>query len=103
LIYLKTVCRHLGPATGWKGRGSNAGGGTIFYPTVQTGLGDHPGSYTTGTGTFPVVKRQESGVNHPPHPTLRLKEEQSYLPSHWHLSADVKNAIKICKGVSVKR
>ena len=37
-------------------RGSNPGGGEIL-PTVQTGPGAHPASYTMGTGSFPGVKR----------------------------------------------
>jgi hypothetical protein len=91
--YFMIVRRHSGPATGWTVRGSNADGKIRFYPPVQTGPGDHPGSYTTGTGTFLGVKRPESGVNQP-HLTLRLKKKQSCLPSRCHLSAHVKNAKK---------
>ena len=32
-----------------------------FSTPVQTGPGTHPASYTTGTGSFPVVKRPGSG------------------------------------------
>jgi hypothetical protein len=34
-----------------------------------------PASYTMSTGSFPAVKRPERGVDHPPHPVPRLKEE----------------------------
>jgi len=40
---------------GLVGPGSNPGGGRDF-PPVQTGPGDHPVSWTMGTGSFPGVK-----------------------------------------------
>ena len=49
--------------------------GARFSVLVQTGPGAHPASYTTGTGSFPGVKRPGCGVNHPPHLVPRLKEE----------------------------
>ena len=49
-----------------------------FSVPVQPGLGVHPASYTTGTGSFPGEKWQGRGVDHPPHLALRLKSEQSY-------------------------
>ena len=52
--------------------------GARFSAPVHTGLGAHPASYTMGTGSFPGVKRQERGVDHPPHLAPRLKEEYSY-------------------------
>jgi len=36
-----------------------------FSAPVQTGPGAYPASYTTGTGSFPGVKRPGRGVNHP--------------------------------------
>jgi hypothetical protein len=49
--------------------------GARFSAPVQTGPGAHPASYTVGTGSFPGVKRQECGVDHPPHPAPSLKKE----------------------------
>ena len=40
---------------GLEGLGSNPGGDDIFCP-LQTGLGTHPTSCTTGTGSFPGVE-----------------------------------------------
>ena len=37
-----------------------------FSAPVQTVPGAHPASYTTGTGSFPGVKRPGCGVDHPP-------------------------------------
>ena len=39
--------------------------GARFPAPVQTGPGAHPHSYTTGTRSFPGVKRQGRGVDHP--------------------------------------
>jgi hypothetical protein len=41
---------------------------------VQSGPGIHPASYTVGTGSFPGVKRQGRGVNHPPASSAEVKE-----------------------------
>jgi hypothetical protein len=46
-----------------------------FSAPVQTGPGAYPAFYTTGTGSFPGVKRPGRGVDHQPHPTLRLRKE----------------------------
>ena len=43
--------------------------GARFSPRVQTGPGAHQSSSTTGTGSFPVVKRGR-GVTLFPHPLL---------------------------------
>ena len=40
--------------------------GTRFSAPSQTGSGDHPASYTIGTGSFPGVKPSGRGVEHPP-------------------------------------
>jgi hypothetical protein len=37
-----------------------------FFTHVQTGPGAHPASCTTGTGSFPGVKRPGRGTDHPP-------------------------------------
>ena len=39
--------------------------GTRFSTPIQIGPGPHPASYTTGTGSFPGVKRPGRGVDHP--------------------------------------
>jgi len=49
-----------------------------FSAPVQTDPGGHPASYTMGTVSFPGVKRQRRGVDHPPHLAARLKKEYSY-------------------------
>ena len=40
--------------------------GARFSAPVQTGPGVYPASYTMGTGSFPGVKRQGRGADHPP-------------------------------------
>ena len=52
-------------------------GGTRFSTPVQTDPGAHPASYTTGTGSFPGVKRLGRGVDHPPHLPPRLKKSRA--------------------------
>jgi hypothetical protein len=47
---------------GWTVWRSNPGGGEIFR-TRPAGRGAHPASYTMGTGSFPVVKRPDRGVD----------------------------------------
>jgi len=42
---------------------------------LQTGPEIHPGSYAMDNAAFPVVKRPERAVDHPPHLTTNLKEE----------------------------
>ena len=50
-----------------------------FSEPVQTGPGAHSASYTTGTESFPGVKRPGRGVGHSPtYPAPRLKKEYSY-------------------------
>ena len=46
--------------------------GARFSTPVQAGPGAHPFFYTTGTGSFPGLKRPGHGVDHPPHLTARL-------------------------------
>jgi hypothetical protein len=48
---------------------------TKFSASVQTGPGAHPAYYTKDTGSFPRVKRQERGVDHPPHLAPSLKKD----------------------------
>ena len=63
-------------ATGCTVRGSNPDGGEIFL-TCPHRPWVHPASYTTGTGSFPGVKRPGRGVDHP-QLQLRLKKEYRY-------------------------
>ena len=46
----------------------------IHTSAVQTGPGAHPASYTTGTVSFPGVKRPGSGVDHPTPSSNEVKE-----------------------------
>jgi len=61
----------VGIATGYglNGPGIESRGEARFSAPVQTGSGAHPASYTTGTGSFPVVKSGR-GVTLTPHPLL---------------------------------
>jgi hypothetical protein len=52
----------------------NPGRGEIFRP-VKTDTGDHPDSYTMGTGSFSWIKRPRRDVDHPPHIVPRLRKE----------------------------
>jgi len=64
----------------WAGRSEDripVGGGARFSAPVQTGPEAHPASYTTGTGSFPGVKRLGRGVDHPPHLPPRLKKSRA--------------------------
>ena len=47
--------------------------GVRFSAPVQTGPGAHPASYTTGTESFPGVKRPGQGVDHPPPSTAEVE------------------------------
>jgi hypothetical protein len=63
---LKIQLTHRTP-TGWTVTGLNpAGGGGCqhFSASIQTGLGAHPASYTTRTGSFPGLKRPGRGVHY---------------------------------------
>jgi len=54
----------------------------IYSASVQTGPGAHPAFYTMGTGSFPVVRRPERGVDHPPPSSAEVKEKvELYLYS----------------------
>jgi len=39
--------------------------GARFSAPIHTGPGDHPASYTVGTGPFPGVKQLGRGIDHP--------------------------------------
>jgi hypothetical protein len=43
-----------------------------YSAPAQTYRGDHPASYTVGTGPFPGVKRPRRGADHP---APKLKKE----------------------------
>jgi hypothetical protein len=51
--------------------------GAGFSAPVQTWPVAHPASYTSGTGSFPGVKRPECGVDNPPHLAPWVKKEWS--------------------------
>ena len=69
----------------WVGRsGDRIPVRTKFSTPVQTGLGTHPASYTTGTGSFPGVKRPGCGVDHPTPSSTEVKKRVElyfYSPS----------------------
>ena len=48
--------------------------GARFSLRVQNSPGDHPAFYTTGTESFPGVKRSGRGVNHPPPSSAEVEE-----------------------------
>ena len=52
--------------------------GPRFSAPVQIVSGTHPASFTIRTGSFPWIKRQGHGVDHPPYLAPRLKKVQSY-------------------------
>ena len=52
--------------------------GARFSAPVQTGPGAYPASCTMGTGSFPGVKRQGRGADHPP-PSKRRGHERVEL------------------------
>jgi hypothetical protein len=55
---------------------------TRFSAPVQTGPDAHPASYTMDTASFTEVKRQESGVDHPPSSSAEVKDRvELYLYS----------------------
>jgi hypothetical protein len=62
---------------GWTVRGSNPGGDEIIR-TRQDRPGTHPDSCTMGTGSFPGVKRQGRGADHPIPSSTEVENEQSY-------------------------
>ena len=54
--------------------------GTRFSAPVQTGRGAHPASCTTGTGSFPGIKRPARGVDHlSPSTTLKPPKKHGKL------------------------
>ena len=56
--------------------------GARFSAPIRTGPGAHPASYTMGAGSFPGVKRQGRGVDHPPPSSAEVKERvELYLYS----------------------
>ena len=64
----------MAAAYGLDGPGIEYQWGARFSAPVQTGPEAHPASYTMGTAYLPGVKRPGRGVDHPPHPELRLKK-----------------------------
>jgi len=69
-------------ATGWTVRRSNPGGSVIFRSRLDRPCGPtyHPVQYVAGL--FTGVQRPGRGVDHPPHPSTKVKERvQLYLYS----------------------
>ena len=58
--------------------------GARFSAPVQTGPGAHPASCTTGTGSFPGVKRPGRGLDHPPQSSAEVEGRVEVLPL-WDL------------------
>ena len=48
--------------------------GARFSVPIQTGPGNHPASYTMGTGFFPGLKWPGRGVDHPSQSSAEIKE-----------------------------
>jgi len=48
--------------------------GARYSATVQTSPGAHPASHAMYTGSFPRLKRQEHGVDHPAPSSAEAKE-----------------------------
>ena len=74
----------IGIATryGLDGPGIESRWGARFSAPVHTGRGTHPASCTTGTGSFPGIKRPGRGVDRPPPTSAKFKERvELYLYS----------------------
>jgi hypothetical protein len=67
----------VGIATGYEldGPGIESRLGARFFAHFQTGTGAHPASCTMGTGSFPGVKRQGRGADHPSPSSAEVKKE----------------------------
>ena len=59
---------------GLDGPGVESRWGARFSAPVHTGPEVLPASYTTGTGSFPGVRRQGRDVDHPPTYSVEVKE-----------------------------
>jgi hypothetical protein len=82
LLYLILIWSRnnvVGIATryGLDGPGIEFRWGRDFSAPVQTGPGAHPASYTMGTGSFPGIKRQGRGFDHPNPIAPRLKKDST--------------------------
>ena len=63
----------------WAGRfGNQVPARARFTAPVQTGVGDHPVSYTMSTESFPEVKRRGRRVDYPPPTSAEVKERPSW-------------------------
>jgi len=61
---------------GWMVRGLNPDGGKSFY-TLPEQPGAHP-AYAVGIGSYPGVKWQGLGIDHPPPYSAGVKERVSH-------------------------
>ena len=76
----------VGTAKGWTvGRSNPSGGGEIFRNCPHLLWGN---SYTTGTWSFPGVKRPRRGLDHPPTSRAEVKERVDiHLHALWAFEA----------------
>ena len=65
---------------GLHGPGIESRRGSRFSAPVQTDSEAHPASYTTGTGSFPGVKRPGYGADHSPPSSAEVKEKSRAIP-----------------------
>jgi len=78
LVGFSSTVNQLVTCYGLDGPGTEYRWGRDFPPPVHTGPEAPPASYTTGTGSFPGVKRPGRGVDLPPQIAPRLKKEYRY-------------------------
>jgi hypothetical protein len=80
--------------------------GARFSAPVQTGPGAHSAYYAMSTGSFPGVKRQGRGVDHPPSSSAEVKERlklhlyypsgHSWPPLGWTSSFNNLHVVRSC-------
>jgi hypothetical protein len=66
-----------------------------FSASVQTGPGAHPISYTTGTVSFPGLKRSGSTVTHPPASATEVKKNRA-MPLFPFRALMADNRVSLC-------
>ena len=82
-LKLGWLSRYSDYAIGWKVQEIKSRWGARYSAPVQTGPGAHPASCTTGTGSFPGVKRSGRGVDHPPPSSAEVKERVEIYCYLW--------------------
>jgi hypothetical protein len=75
-LWISTIESAVDIATRYElnGPGIESRGGVRFSTPIQTCPGAYPGSYTTGTGSFPGVKWPGCDADHPPLSSAKVKE-----------------------------